>query len=306
MLTCDEYRMPETLDDALALMERHKDRYRVIAGATDLLPATRAGRLGDIHAPMIIDLSRIAALRSVAVNAERVRIGACTEMARFLDAPLLARHLPVMLHCAVWFGDDQLREAATIGGNLVNASPAADAAPPLIAMNAVVTLESRDGGTRRRRDLPLEEFVTGPGTTRLAQGELLTAIECDSMAGYGAAFEKVGHRRSLVISTVCVAALVRVDHWPGRFVDIRLAIGAIAPVPSRLRECEEFLSGKPISSATIGAAARLVSARVQSRTRRAYRAEVVVNFIERALTDAAVNAGVAFDDATRMKEVSHV
>ena len=128
---------------------------------------------------------------------------------RFLDDRSLVRALPAMPRCAVWFADDQIRAQATVGGNIVNASPAADATPCLIAHAAEVELAKKTDGNIVRRRMTLDQFVTGPNRTALEDGELLIAIECDSLPGYAGSFEKVGHRRSLVISLVCLAALVK-------------------------------------------------------------------------------------------------
>lgn len=306
MFSCDQYLVPQTLDEALASMGRHRGAYRVVAGATDTLPATRAGRWGDLHVPVVVDISGIDELRRVELQGDRIWIGATTSIQRFLDSPLLREHLPVMPCCAVWFADDQLREAATLGGNIVNASPAADATPPLIAMNATVVLVRRDGGERRTRTMRLENFITGPATTQLQEGELVVGFECDSMAGYGAAFEKVGPRRSLVLSTVCVAALVRPDRDGQRFEDARLAVGAIGPTPARLDDCERALIGEKITRDVIRRAASLASTRVQSRSRRAYRSEVVANFVEQALLDALAHGDIRFDAPTPAVEMSYV
>ena len=105
----------------------------------------------------------------------------------------------------MWFADDQIRAQATVGGNIVNASPAADATPCFIAHEAEVELAKSAGGKIVRRRMALDRFVTGPNRTALEDGELLVAIECDALPGYGGSFEKVGHRRSLVISLVCLA-----------------------------------------------------------------------------------------------------
>lgn len=306
MLTCDQYLVPRELEEALVLLERHRGECRVVAGATDTLPAVREGRWGDIHVPVVVDISGIDELRKVELREGRLWVGAATPIQRFLDLPLLREHAPVMPYCAVWFADDQLREAATLGGNIVNASPAADATPPLIAMNSSVRLARHENGRRCERAMPLADFVTGPARTGLEEGELLLGFECDSLAGYGGAFEKVGHRRSLVISTVCVAALVRPDAERKRFEDVRLAIGAIGPTPSRLDDCEAMLRGKPIDPDMIRRAAALAARRVQSRTRREYRSEVAASFIERAVVEALADAGIRIDDVTPMKETDHV
>ena len=176
----------------------------IVAGATDTLPWAREGRAGDVHIPMLIDLSKIPELCELTVGDKRVRLGAVTPIQRFLDDAALARALPALPRCAVWFADDQIRAQATIGGNIVNASPAADVTPCLIAHEAEVELAKKVGGKIVRRRMKLDQFVAGPNRTALADGELLVAVECDALPAYGGSFEKVGHRRSLVISLVCL------------------------------------------------------------------------------------------------------
>ena len=287
MLICDEYLTPATLADAFAAMAQHRGRYRIVAGCTDTYPWAREGRAGDVEIPVLIDVSKIPELNEVRVDERRVRMGAATAIQRFLDDARLARALPAMPRCAVWFADDQIRAQATIGGNIVNASPAADATPCLIAQEASVELATAAG----RRSMPLREFITGPGRTQLAEGELLTAIECDALPAYGGSFEKVGHRRSLVISLVCLATLVKLDAQGRVIEDVRLSIAGIRPVPRRLREIEDFLCGAPLSAARLEEAADLPLDLVQSRTRQEYRREVVRGFLIRGLISAAKRAG---------------
>lgn len=199
--------------------------------------------------------------------------------------------MPAMPRCAVWFADDQLREAATIGGNVVNASPAADGLPPLVAQDAVVTLASRRNGRIESRHLPIGDFITGPGTTNLADDEILAAIESDALPGYGGSFEKVGHRRSLVISTVCLAVLVKLDPSGRNFEDVRLCLGGIGPVPDRLRDVEKFLISGPLNASRLEQAADMPVSLVRSRTRQDYRRDVVRGFMLRGLFNAARRAG---------------
>jgi len=291
MLICDAYLIPGSLEEAFAAMEHHRGRYRVVAGATDTLPWAREGRAGDVEIPVIIDVSRIPELVERRVEEKRVWLGAATPFQRFLDDPALAAALPAMPRCAVWFADDQIRESATIGGNIINASPAADGTPPLIAHDATVELASRRDGKIVRRTLALEEFVVGPGRTALQEGELLVAIACDALPGYGGSFEKVGHRRSLVISLVCLAALVKLDSTGGQFEDVRLAIGGIGPLPLRLGEVETFLRGGAVTAERLEQAAEMPVALVASRTRQAYRRAVVRGFMLRGLIAAVRGAG---------------
>lgn len=282
MLTADRYLTASTLDEALRTLVAEPGA-RIVAGATDILPWAREGRAGDVHIPTLVDVSCIPDLDGVRRQDGRITIGANTVIGAFLRDPLLLEAAPVLRHVAVWFADDQIREQATAGGNLVNASPAADAVPPLVAMAAAVELAGPDG----RRTLPLSEFLLGPGKTALRREEILVSISFDDMNGYGSAFRKVGHRRSLVISTVCVAALVKRGS-DGRFADVRIGLGAVGPIPERLVESERMLIGQRPDPEAIRAAAEPAIARVLSRTRRAYRREVVVNFVAGAIADALV------------------
>lgn len=295
MLICDEYLTPASLNGAFSAMQRPRDSFRIVAGATDVLPWAREGRAGDVEIPLLIDVARIPDLRELRVSDGRVRLGAVTPIQRFLDNPALVQALPCMPHCAVWFADDQIRAQATVGGNIVNASPAADTTPALIAHDADVELAKRAGGQIVRRRMKLEQFVTGPNRTALEDGELLVAVDCDALAGYGGSFEKVGHRRSLVISLVCFAALVKLDAKGRRIEDVRLAIGGIGPVPRRLGDVEAFLRGSALAAARLEKAAEMPVALVASRTRQAYRREVVCGFMLRGLINAARRAGAAAD-----------
>ena len=297
MLTCEQYLRPRTLDEAFDAMAAERGRYRLIAGATDILPWAREGRAGDVDIPVLIDVTRIPELTELTIGS-RVRFGAATPIQRFLDRVALAKALPCMPRMAVWFADDQIRESATIGGNLVNASPAGDGVPPLIALDAEVELAAKRDGAIVRRTMPLANFITGPGRTTLADDEILVAIACDSAAGYGAAFEKVGHRRSLVISVACVAALVRLDAAGRAFEEVRLAIGGVGPVPVRAAAVESFLAGRPVQQDAIEQAAAMPSDLVQSRSRQVYRKEVLHGFVARALVTAAKFAGAAPDALT--------
>lgn len=296
MLTCEAYLTPTTLEDAFAAMHRHAGRYRLVAGATDLLPWAREGRAGDVAIPVLIDLARIPALRVLAVGPADVRIGAATQIQRFLDHAALAAAMPCMRACALWFADDQIREAATVGGNLVNASPAADVAPGLLAHDARVEIAAWRDGRVATRTLPLNQFLLGPGRTALADGEILQAVVCAPLPAHGGSFEKVGHRRSLAISTVCLASLVSLDPAASRIVDLRLAAGGIGPVPVRLEEVEDALRGTALAIAGLERAAALALHRVQSRTRQEYRRAVLRGFIVRGLIAAARAAGALMSE----------
>ena len=291
MLTCDEYITPASLDEAFDSMAAHRGHYRIVAGATDTLPWAREGRAGDVHIPVLIDVTKIHELRDISVGDKRVRLGAATPVQRFLDDTTLARSLPAMPRCAVWFADDQIRAQATIGGNIVNASPAADATPCLIAHDAEVELAKKSAGKIARRRLKLDQFIVGPNRTMLEDGELVLGVECDSLPNYGGSFEKVGHRRSLVISLVCLATLVKLDAEGRRIDDIRLSLAGVGPKPLRLNSIENFLRGGSLTAERFDQAAEMPLSLVASRTRQEYRREVVRGFMLRGLINAARAAG---------------
>ncbi|CCQ75120.1 xanthine dehydrogenase family protein subunit M [Magnetospira sp. QH-2] len=305
MLSCDQYLTPKTLHEALQAWSGAPQGSRLLAGATDTLPWARQGRAGDLagdaHVPTIVDVSGIPEHDGYQVLADgRVSLGANVVFEQFLDDPELAALLPHMRFCAVWFADDQIRRQATLAGNVVNASPAADGVPPLVALNATVELARLEGDGIARRSVPVATFITGPGQTDLQPGEMVTGISCETAKGYGGAFEKVGQRRSLVISTACASCCVK-PFEDGRLIkDIRLALGGVGPVPMRLDDVEDFLRGQPITGDIIAQAAEMPMDRVASRTRRDYRRAVVKGFTERAILHALADAGVVLADEMKV------
>ncbi|MGI9373639.1 MAG: FAD binding domain-containing protein [Hyphomicrobiales bacterium] len=292
MLSYDQYLMPESLTEALEILADAPEGSQLIAGATDLLPWAREGRAGDVHLPALIDVTHVSELAGYQVADGFVRIGATLPYQAFLEDPVLREHLPCMPFCAVWFADDQIRQQATLVGNVINASPASDGTPPVLAMDGVVEIARLVDSKAVRREVNVSAFLTGPGKTVLEAGEIVTAITCSSMKGYGGSFEKVGQRRSLVISAVCVAGLVRASAAGTHFEDVRLALGGVAPVPIRLTEIETALKGEAINLEQIRRICAQTGDLVASRTRRAYRREVVRGFVEAAIVDALADSGI--------------
>jgi CO/xanthine dehydrogenase FAD-binding subunit len=227
------YARPSDLDDALGLLA--EGGARIIAGATDIFPGAGERPLhGDY-----VDVSNISALRGVCFDSTSVRIGATTtwsDIAR-ADLPPAFDALKV---AARDVGAAQIQNRGTIAGNLCNASPAADGAPPLLILDAEVELASRRG-TRR---LALDVFINGARSTVLAPGEVMTAIITPLPAStMRSAFFKLGARRYLVISIVMVAAAL--DVVEGVVRDARIAIGACSVVALRMTEAERRLIGAP-------------------------------------------------------------
>ena len=230
------YARPSDLDDALELLA--EGGARIIAGATDIFPSAGERPLhGDY-----VDVSNISALRGVSVDEACVRIGAATTWSEIARATLPPA-FDALRVAARDIGAVQIQNRGTIAGNLCNASPAADGAPPLLILDAEVELASRRG-TRR---LALDAFIKGARSTLLAPDEVMTAIITPLPSRtMRSAFFKLGARRYLVISIAMVA--VALDVVEGMVRDARIAIGACSAVAQRMRRAEQRLIGAPASS----------------------------------------------------------
>lgn len=237
------YHRPGDLDAALRLMAAL--RPTVLAGGTDLFPATQRPALTG----PVLDITAIAGLSGIAETDGGMRIGAATRWSAIAGAPLPAA-LEALRQAAREVGAVQIQNAGTIGGNLCNASPAADGVPPLLACGAEVELASPRG----RRRLPLAAFITGPRRTALAPDEIMTAVILPRAGLAGrSAFLKLGARRHLVISIAMVA--VRVECAGGRIGRAAIAVGACSAVARRLPAVEAALAGQPLEAPVIDPAA---------------------------------------------------
>jgi carbon-monoxide dehydrogenase medium subunit/xanthine dehydrogenase FAD-binding subunit len=300
MLTCDTYNMPTTLRHALELWSEAPEGSRLVSGATDILPWAREGRAGDVHIPSLIDVTRVAEFEGYSVANGRIRLSANTVYQDFLTDGVLKNLLPCMPYCAIWFADDQIREQATLAGNLANASPVADGTPAVVALNGTIELARLENSEIKTRVFTVSDFILGPGQTVLKPGEIITSVSLDAVGGYGGSFQKVGQRRSLVISVACCAALVKADITGRFFDDVRLALGGVGPRPMRLNAVESRLRGEKISRQTINAAAQLAADEVASRSRKEYRRSVVIGFVKAGIEEALENQSdvdVKFEEA---------
>ncbi len=235
----DRYERPDRLAEALDLLA--EPGFRVAAGCTDLLPATERKVLPG----PVLDITGIASLRGIDVGESGVRIGATTTWSDIVRADLPPAFDGLKL-AAREVGASQIQNRGTIAGNLCNASPAADGVPPLLTLDAEVEVQSAAGSRR----LPLAAFLTGPRQTALASGEMVTAVHVPVSATSGEShFLKLGARRYLVISIAMTAARLRFED--GIVAEAALAVGACAPVATRLDEAEAALVGRPLDPALI-------------------------------------------------------
>ncbi|MFZ1468467.1 MAG: FAD binding domain-containing protein, partial [Paracoccaceae bacterium] len=224
-----DYLCPVDLDQALAAM---RGGARVLAGGTDLYPQAGVRLTGPV-----VDLAAVAGLSGISRSAQGLRIGACTDWTTLAEADLPPA-CAALQQAALQVGGRQIQNMGTIGGNLCNASPAADGVPPLLALDAVVEL----AGPKGSRRIPLSAFITGPRRTALALGEVLVAVHLPQAALPGrSAFEKLGARAYLVISIAMVAVRLQVEG--GQITAAAVAVGACSPVARRVPGVEAALLG---------------------------------------------------------------
>jgi CO/xanthine dehydrogenase FAD-binding subunit len=246
----ERYAAPATIEEAVQLLS--EGRATLLAGGTDLMPQTRGG-VRDFQ-PLLLNLKRIPGLRGVSLEAGAIRVGALTTVTDLLEDPLLAAHARILPLVADRFASGQIRNSATIGGNICNASPAGDLIIPLYLLDAEVELVTWKDGALTTRLLPIIEFLTGPGQTRLESVEILTAIRFAVPAtDFAGGFEKFGTRPALDISVVSVGIAGRREN--GCLYDVRVALGAVAPTPLRGRLTEAAIEGQAIDDVTVERAA---------------------------------------------------
>ena len=278
------YLAPRRLDEALQAMA--DGDATIFCGGTDLAPQTESG--ARQYKATLLNIRRIEGLSGIAAKGDEVRIGAATTVSEIRRSTALAEIAPVLIEAAEHFASEQIRNAASVGGNLCNASPAGDMIPPLLVLGASVELACwRDDAVQTRR-VPLERFFVSPGKTVKLPQELLTAVVFDRPAtDFVGRFRKSGPRPALEISTVSVALGARFAD--GLLRDVRVAMGSVAPTPLRARHVEAALEGKPLEAAAIAAA---VAATAQDakpiddvRASAWYRGHLVRVFVEEVLND---------------------
>jgi carbon-monoxide dehydrogenase medium subunit len=263
---------------------------RFLAGGTDLLVQFRRGRL---HVRHVIALHRVPGLRGIEAGGS-IRLGACVTHRTIERTAALGGALRALIEGAEVIGGHQVRNVATVGGNLANASPAADLTPCLLALDASVALLSPDG----EREMPLEGFLVGPNETARRPGELLARVSMPSPApGTATAFLKAGRRKAMEISLVCVAARLTLDAGRERCLQARVALGAVAPTALRARAAERALEGAPAGPTAFARAAALAAAACAPiddvRASARFRRHLVGVLVRRALQRCAERARAA-------------
>lgn len=284
-----DYHEPTTLDAAVALLGRVDGRASVLAGGTDLLVEIKEGLRRVDH---VVNIKRIPDLAGLRYDdAAGLRIGALTTARAVETSPIVHAHYPNLAQAVSQLGSIQVRNRATVAGNICRASPSADTPPPLIADGATIRLYGPDG----ERSLPLEDFFVGPGKTVLGPGELVVELLVPRPPpATGQVYLKHGRRQAMELATVGVA--VTLTLLGDVCQSARIVLGAVAPTPMRARAAEAQLTGHALDEARIltAAEAAMGEARPISDVRASaeYRREMV-----RVLTQRAVRQAVALAQA---------
>jgi CO/xanthine dehydrogenase FAD-binding subunit len=266
---------PANLQAALSLLAADPGGWLPIAGGTDVMVQYAAGKL---PARKLVSIWNLPELRRIEVSPDEIRIGAGCTYTDLRAHELVQRELSLLSQAAEWTGGIANQNRGTLGGNIVNASPAADSLPALLAYDAELIVVS----VGRERRVPYRDFHTGYKKTKLALHELIRTIcvarRFSEHFGYT---RKVGARNAQAISKVCIAGLGRCAG--GVVEDVRIALGSVAPVPLRLAETERLVTGKAIDPSSLGLARETAIAEIQPiddiRSTARYRSAVVGNLV---------------------------
>src|SRR5438128_2724213 len=275
-----DYHEPASVREAVELGARFGAEGRFLAGGTDLMIQIHRGRCAPRH---VVSLHRVPGLDAIDVNGT-ITLGSLVTHRRIERAPEFQGALRALVESAEVVGGHQIRNVATVGGNIANASPAADVVPVLLTLDADVTCLGPGG----ERTLRLEDFLIGSGRTARRPDELLMGVRFAGLAPRSAtAFLKAGRRRAMEISVVCVAGRLTLDASGERCLEARIALGAVAPRTLRAHEAERFLEQRALTAETLREAARLATAACQPisdvRASARYRRLLVETLVPRVL-----------------------
>jgi carbon-monoxide dehydrogenase medium subunit len=271
------YHRPATLAEAVALLADGGGGTWVLAGGTDVVPWLRDD---TVHPDALVDLKRIDGLRDITQRDGAISIGALVTFTDLLKSDIIAERLPVLGEAAATVASVGVRNRATVVGNLCSAVPSCDAGPALLVHDAVLQAT----GPEADREIPISEWFTGPRSTSLQGGEIVTAVEVPVPDRHGACYAKLARYRGEDLSQAGVAVLVRPER---RY---RVAYGAVGPVPFSAPDIERYLAGRDLDAETIAGALDLVDGVISPisdvRATKEYRAHMCKVMLRRALTAA--------------------
>jgi aerobic carbon-monoxide dehydrogenase medium subunit len=277
------YFEPETIQEACSLMSKGGGKAKLLAGGTDLLVRMKRG----LEKPeSLVSFNRITAFRDIRVVGDSLSIGALTTINQLVDSPNINEKAGILGQAVKMMALPQVRNRGTIGGNLCNASPAADTVPALMALNSQVRVVGLNG----EWTIPLEIFFLGPGQTVLQNGEILTEIIVPIPSRYtGGSYQKLSPRHN-DLATASAAAVLVMSSDGRTCEDARIVLGAVAPTAIRCHQAEQVLRGRTIDEETIREAARMAAEICQPisdiRASSGYRRDMMPALVKRAIDQA--------------------
>lgn len=277
-----KYHTPNCIDEVLELLFKYGEEAKLLAGGTDILIKMKQ----RLAAPKyVINIKNINRLNRIEEKRNELYIGAATKLRSIERSEVIKAKLPLLQEAVCSIGSIQIRNMATIGGNICNASPAADSAVALIALDSKARIVSSEGV----RLVPMEEFFIGPGKTVLETNEILTEVSIPYLPkGTGTSFLKVG-RTSLDIATINIAVVLKLENRVVR--DCRIALGAVTSTPLRMKRTETFLRGRKLTNKSLEVAAEVIAEDIRPisdiRAMAEYRREVSRMLTKDALTIAS-------------------
>ena len=291
----DNYHVPRTLDEALDLLEKYQGKAQVVAGGTDVMSKLRHR---ELEVKALVDITRLPEMDGIGQNGDMITLGASVTHAQTALSPLIREKAAILAKGAGSVGSPQIRNMATVAGNLVSGHPAADTSIPLLALNALVLIASKEG----QRVVPLTEFFLDKGQTAIdCRREILIQIKFPAMQpNQGGCHLRLSKRQSLTIAILVAAAVVKIDPQKKIIQEAAIALGPVAPTPFRAAQAETLLAGAPVSKETIERAAK--SAAAESKPidsavwgSAEYKKEMVKVFVKRGLQNALIEAGASVD-----------
>ena len=297
-----EYLEARTVRQAISMLQRYGENACMVAGSTDFLVRWRTGVWNPDH---VINIQRVAGLSRITYSGRNgLRIGALVTIRAIEQHAAVRRYYPALAAAAASFAGVQVRNLATVGGNICNASPSGDMIPALLVFGSECKIVGADG----ERVVALDKFFTGPGQTVLQHGELLTEIRVPVPArNTGSHYIKHSPRGAMDIATVGVASLVSLDGRNGPCAEARIALGAVAPTPIRAYSAEDSLRGQALTQDLLIAAANLARDGVRPiddiRGSAEHRKEIVGVLTRRTLEqafNAATSGPLTFNEQRRL------
>ena len=284
-----DYKIPKMLSEACDLLWDYGDQAKLIGGGTDLVIALRNG---DLKPSCLIDVSNIPELRRIEEKDGTVSVGAAVTHSEIASSSIIKKYGKVLSDAVAEIGSPQIRNVGTIGGNIINASPAADTLPPLMVLDAVAQVTSREG----QKEVPLHLLFKGPYETNLKPHEILVRVSFRKLSSdIKSSFVRLARREAMAIARMSVAVILQREKGKRQIKEVRISLGSVTPTPQRITDVEAILRGKTPDEERLKIASRKISeVMIQHsgiRPTTSYKAPVVEALFMRGLRQALGKEG---------------